>query len=519
MKMFTKQGLTSLILLCFLTLTCFTLKAQDITFDNNGQGRVTASATSIAINSYTVPAGENRALIMFISYGGTEANITSVKFGTTDATLIASKQHSAFTTQAYYVALGTGPAVTANATATRSSNGVPFHLGLGSFKNVDQDNPIGNTNYTTIFSSSSSVSFEVAQGNLGVDYYFHTSSRNPIPGAGQTQLAHVNGGYDSNSSFKAGNGGMMTFNHNGTNNATQIHLGFELIKAISFPFGFQPTNGVGCAGDNVASYDGDMDMLSLTSDGCSGGYPYSSDAMNFVGTELCGDGYIEAYIDNVDGDGFAGVMIRESLDPGAPKVAVGTNNIDRIVKEVRALANYPSFPQEQFSLDKFWVKVERTGFFFKASVSVDGSYWLPVLQQAIMMDDCVQVGVYTRSKTAGEVVNADITNLDVVWNTDDLSLATPKTTTLGETTENSLEIGIQPNPAVDQVQVNMSNVIGQAAHIRILNLNGQLMVNRQIDQVEDATTTFDVSQLPAGTYWISVQTERSLETKKLIIQR
>jgi hypothetical protein len=159
------------------------------------------------------------------------------------------------------------------------------------------------------------------------------------------------------------------------------------IYVDGLPCNWTNTEGIGCVGDNLAEYDTNDGTFTITNDGCTPAYPYTADGMSFVTTELCGDGYIKALVSNIDGNGFAGIMLRNSLEEGAKKIAISTNGIDRVKKEARVLDNYPAWPQEVLSYDKIWLKIERTGFYFKAYASADDITYTPFIYQAIQMEN------------------------------------------------------------------------------------------------------------------------------------
>ena len=112
---------------------------------------------------------------------------------------------------------------------------------------------------------------------------------------------------------------------------------------------------------------------------------------------MCGDGYIEVFVDNITAKGFAGISLRESQAAGAKKVEIGTDNVARIIRAARVIDGYPAFPQELISFDKFWLKIERTGNSFRASASTDGVSYTPYLFQTIMMGECLEAGLWAYS--------------------------------------------------------------------------------------------------------------------------
>ena len=69
--------------------------------------------------------------------------------------------------------------------------------------------------------------------------------------------------------------------------------------------------------------------------------------------------------------------MRETIAPGSKLVAIGTNGVNFGQRRVRAIDNYPAFPQVFYNTDKFWVRLERMGFVFRGSISADGINWIP----------------------------------------------------------------------------------------------------------------------------------------------
>ena len=271
---------------------------------------------------------------------------------------------------------------------------------------------------------------------------------------------------------------------------------------------------IGCAGDEAASYDDATGTFSLTSDNCTPGFPYIGDSQSFIFTELCGNGYIKALVDNVNGNGFAGIQMRDDLMQGAKKVDISTNMVNRLGRSYRFADNYPAYPQEIYSLDKFWLKIERTGNVFRAYASADDVTYIPYLYVSIQMGACLEVGMFVYSKNSG-VVEANFSNVEVVPTGMNPLESTPNTMASSNA---AIGLGLTPNPARDLVSLNLDQIIGEAATISIFNMNGQMIEMIQYDSIEDANEEINISDLPVGTYYISVRTASSQETLKLIKQ-
>jgi regulation of enolase protein 1 (concanavalin A-like superfamily) len=291
-----------------------------------------------------------------------------------------------------------------------------------------------------------------------------------------------------------------------------------IVTVDGLPCGWMNTDGIGCIGNNEADYDVPTETFTLTSDGCTPSYPYISDNQSFIKYEMCGDGYIKAYVDQINGHAYAGVELRNSIAANAKKVAMGTNTVNRLIRIARVLENYPAWPQQVFSLDKFWVKIERSGNIFRAYASPDDVIYFPYLFQFIPMDECTQVGLFVYSSTPGDVVTADFTNVEVVLGTP-FTAGTPSDIEQNIAQQQSLNIGLTPNPARDEVLLNLHSFLGEDLMISIFNIQGQLMEHIALDKVEEATEVFAVDHLPEGTYYVNIRNSEQQQTLKLIIQR
>ena len=79
-------------------------------------------------------------------------------------------------------------------------------------------------------------------------------------------------------------------------------------------------------------------------------------------------------------------------------------------------------------------------------------------------------------------------------------------------------ITLAPNPSREAVQISFRQPVSGAVSVRLLNLQGQEVLQRRF---ADATTPLELNtvQLPAGTYFVNVQTEQGQFTEKLVVLR
>ena len=78
------------------------------------------------------------------------------------------------------------------------------------------------------------------------------------------------------------------------------------------------------------------------------------------------------------------------------------------------------------------------------------------------------------------------------------------------------DIELFPNPASDVVSVRIMDEINQ---ITVFNIQGQEIFRRSYEGMEQTTLDLDVSQLAAGAYLISIQTQEEIITERLVIHR
>ncbi|MEN0003636.1 MAG: lamin tail domain-containing protein [Bacteroidota bacterium] len=287
------------------------------------------------------------------------------------------------------------------------------------------------------------------------------------------------------------------------------------------PCGLVDNGGIGC-GTSTSMYDQGAASFSLTTDCAPNTMLYLEDESAFVFTELCGDGEITAQVTDVQGTGFAGVMMRETEAPGAKKVALGTNAVNRLRKEVRVIDGYPSSAAPIASFNQFWVRVVRSGNTFSAFASTDGVFWQPYISQVVIMDECIVVGLFTYSEKDGNMVTASFSDV-AITGLDLAGSASSATVNLGANLGAPIAIGVQglsiyPNPAVSEITLDLAKFEGQAADIRIFNQMGQLMGRTQIEEVQ-FNEVLDVSKLNMGVYNIMVKVGNEVVTERLVIAR
>ena len=82
---------------------------------------------------------------------------------------------------------------------------------------------------------------------------------------------------------------------------------------------------------------------------------------------------------------------------------------------------------------------------------------------------------------------------------------------------NVLEIA--PNPANNKINVSIDLVENQEiANIRIFDINGKLLLDRELEDLKKQVIEFDVSDYTSGTYFLHLITDDGVKTERFVVQ-
>ena len=116
---------------------------------------------------------------------------------------------------------------------------------------------------------------------------------------------------------------------------------------------------------------------------------------------------------------------------------------------------------------------------------------------------------------AGEfsLVGFGLDNIPVVR----LSVGTATNNTVAQLPENSLTV--MPSPANTQFQAIVSlEKMAQEATATLFSASGQVVETRNLSSVQQTTLDYNVSNLPAGNYYLRLQTEQGIRTLPVAVQ-
>jgi len=193
-----------------------------------------------------------------------------------------------------------------------------------------------------------------------------------------------------------------------------------------------------------------------------------ADEFHFAYKMLTGAGSIIARVESVDNTNVwakAGVMIRESLDPGSKYAFACITPASGASFQYRLNADENADSGTQSGITApYWVKLERSiSGSFSASISTNGSTWAPIegsMPQFISMSSNVYVGLALTSHDEALTCEAKLSNVQIVgtvgpqWANQDIGIASNDAEPLYVAISNSAgspAVVVHDDPAAAQV--------------------------------------------------------------------
>jgi hypothetical protein len=242
----------------------------------------------------------------------------------------------------------------------------------------------------------------------------------------------------------------------------------------------------------------------------------TGDNLATIAQTLCGDFSIEVKIEAVTPNGWAGLMVRESSNPGSKMVGM-YSNLGSIVRwESRQINNAPK------SINLFsrpfpsWLRLVRQGNLFIGYYSVNGSSYSIVNIQNIPLGSCLEVGVAAFTTISGQLATAVFSNLAVSGGVVPSSIAPGYTLEPAEA-ERQASPRLWPNPAREAFTLELPAAAAEA-RLRLLNQLGQPLEERLLPAGE-SQLEWGIHHLPAGVYFVEVQADSPAEDGRRAILR
>jgi hypothetical protein len=213
------------------------------------------------------------------------------------------------------------------------------------------------------------------------------------------------------------------------------------------------------------SYDAAAGTYTMT--GAGSNIWDGADQFHFAPKQLTGNGSITLRVDNIvpstHGDPRIGVMIRDSLDPGAANATlfVEPDPRTRLTQRLHLGEDTTTVVVTDVGETPLptWIRLSRQGFTFKAERSSDGVNWRALTDDVgassanIAMTDPVYIGLVVCSHVSGQFAEATYSNVSTTGN------VTP-----GGPFIQSQDIGIASNAATP-LYITLEDAAGHAASV------------------------------------------------------
>ena len=259
-------------------------------------------------------------------------------------------------------------------------------------------------NQTLPVGSSTTWSVSVA-GDSPLSYQWRFNS-NSISGATNSALALTNlqltntGYYD-----------VVVTNGSGSTNSTPALL------TVVIGFAGTNINVTGAAG----SFSNTSGAYSVTGSGI--GTDGTADIFYYLYQPLAGDVQIIARLTSVQGGdpslAEAGLMLRESLDPGSKQISLGLTEGTNVVFRRRLTSNNSTVQNAARGTNYLqgtnyvWLRLARIGDTFVAHTSTNGVDWKYFWFTTVAMSNQVQVGIEVTAHHYGQLTTANFDNVSI----------------------------------------------------------------------------------------------------------
>ncbi|MBN1479494.1 aryl-sulfate sulfotransferase [candidate division KSB1 bacterium] len=231
----------------------------------------------------------------------------------------------------------------------------------------------------------------------------------------------------------------------------------------------------------------------------------TSDQFHFAYQQITGDVEISARVMSIgDTDGWAkaGVMIRNSLEPGAKHAMMCATVSNGMAFQRRVEANQGSLNDNTESpKTPYWVKLSRRGTFFIGYESADGEKWDRITSERIQMNQTVYVGFAVTSHNNNALCEATFDDLQMDYET---AAINQQETLLPSS---FVLYPAFPNPFNPTTTIKYN--LPERSHIRLViyNIRGE-RVRELVNEVQEAGAyrcEFDAIDLSSGLYLYEMQ--------------
>lgn len=250
------------------------------------------------------------------------------------------------------------------------------------------------------------------------------------------------------------------------------------------------------SGSLDASCGGSEYQFSLTAEGVASTPTY--DNLYFTYLQMCNNSEIIARVSSFEGSGWAGIMIRETLLPGAKKVTLATRLENKVRREMRLQNNATTLSYITNRPGAVWLRLKRTGNSLAGYTSTTGELWTSLFTRVISMQGCVYLGLFvedgTGLPTQAAFQDVSITGTPPALNEPNGSLSTSH--------RNAVQPQLYPNPTGGEFVVSLAGYDSPEGWIDIYDALGRPVERRRLSGAAEEYFLLDAE---AGVYQVVVK--------------
>jgi hypothetical protein len=265
----------------------------------------------------------------------------------------------------------------------------------------------------------------------------------------------------------------------------------------------------------VADYNPGTDTYVLETDAPYSLVDLTAERPAFAGGMLSGNGEIITRIDHITSGGYAGITIRESLDPGARHFTLLSDLSNFIRVEYREATKAPRTTKHVRRSDVLWLKIVREGNRLTAYTSREGNYWTMAAEQSMPMPPLVYAGLIAFSADEQSTAIASFTEAGIY--ADITGLAQDRSQTYRRVMEPAMEIF--PNPSDGTyLQVDLFSPVEENTWIRLFDSSGRKLWQRNITVRPGYNNEIiHPGDLATGVYWVAVTLDKESIARKVVV--
>ncbi|MBT8319211.1 MAG: T9SS type A sorting domain-containing protein, partial [Gramella sp.] len=281
---------------------------------------------------------------------------------------------------------------------------------------------------------------------------------------------------------------------------------FEYCTDAPSPWTSSDVGNVQLAGE-ICYLDGHFEMT-----GSGVGMNDKADAFYFTYQQLSGDAEIIARLNSFDNGGLNGnasVVIREDLSNNS-KVAATTISANPNFKGAEVQFEFRKSTGGKLTATNYqtaglpkYLKLVRSGNNVTSYIGDSTNNWIEIASTRVNFGSEIYVGIAAASGTTNTTTLADFSEVTVAQGTEVASKKQSTSTTMNDESAESKSFALYPNPAVNNVNVEVQD--DTISSVAIYNMNGQMLDKISFSNAQ-SRVRIDVSHLIQGMYVLKVNT-------------